>query len=141
MDNKFLVFLLLLLKRSCNTLLYVLKNVSQYSIDYEIWVKLLNLKNFSFNILNIAVFLLTLLILRGDSAKAALLILNLGDNMTTLSTILNLGDNMTTLSTIIINHQNISKNHLVGKELHCKGKLYSRVELCSSQIFLIFYFS
>ena len=128
MDNKFLVFLLLLLKRSCNTLLYILKNVSQYSIDYEIWVKLLNLKNFSFNILNIAVFLLTLLILKGDSAKAALLILNLGDNMTTLST-------------IIINHQNISKNHLVGKELHCKGKLYSRIELCSSQIFLIFYFS
>ena len=128
MDNKFLVFLLLLLKRSCNTLLYILKNVSQYSIDYEIWVKLLNLKNFSFNILNIAVFLLTLLILRGDSAKAALLILNLGDNMTTLST-------------IIINHQNISKNHLAGKELHCKGKLYSRVELCSSQIFLIFSFS
>ena len=128
MDNKFLVFLLLLLKRSCNTLLYVLKNVSQYSTDYEIWVKLLNLKNFSFNILNIAVFLRTLLILRGDSAKAAQLILNLGDNMTTLST-------------IVINHQNISKNHLVRKELHCKGKLYSRVELCYSQIFLIFYFS
>ena len=129
MDNKFLVFLLLLLKRSCNTLLYILKNVSQYSIDYEIWVKLLNLKNFSFNILNIAVFLLTLLILRGDSAKAGQLILNLGDNMTTLST-------------IVINHQNISKIlFLVGKELHCKGKLYSRVELRSSQIFLIFYFS
>lgn len=125
MDNKFLVFLLLLLKRSCNTLLYILKNVSQYSIDYEIWVKLLNLKNFSFNILNIAVFLLTLLILRGDYAKAALLILNLGNNMTTVSTI--------TIS--------ISKNHIVGKELHCQGKLYSRVELCSSQIFLIFYFS
>ena len=128
MDNKFLVFLLLLLKRSCNTLLYILKNVSQYSIDYEIWVKLLNLKNFSFNILNIAVFLRTLLILKGDSAKAAQLIINLGDNMTTLST-------------IVINYQSISKNHLVRKELHCKGKLYSRVELCSSQIFLIFSFS
>ena len=56
MDDMFLVVLLLLLKRSCNTfLLYVLKNVAQYYTEYEILEKLLNLKKFSLNILNIAV--------------------------------------------------------------------------------------
>ena len=100
--------------------------VAQYFTEYEILEKLLNLKNFSLNIFNIAV------LLAHSNSK--------GRFCKSCPVNFEFRNNMTTLSTIVISHQNISEKYLDGKELHCKGKLVSRLELCPSQFYLNFSF-